>query len=1061
MIQAQAQSSISADVKLDSTLNASPMFMEYFALQQHYEKKYGTKTIVVMQKGAFYEMYQYKHLDEERNITIGDIDGNVAIRIMIDDSKHRAEAEEFTVNLHRSIGQAIKVANVLRMKLTSTNASKPHSITNPYMLGFPKVVYTNHKDTLLLNGFTIIRVDEVGTNPDKSKIRRISEITSPGTDVDSITTYSPIYSNTLVSMYIEFQTGKKNIDRTILTCGLSYIDVASGTNAVSEVYSKETDENYALYEMFRFLSNARPSEIIIHMNKFPESRLEEYKKHFIDNLELNKYPKFNIYTTMNPQLKSVDYQEHLLNMLFPLPVSENQIVQPGTQGIMNVFERLNLQLLHYGKLSYMNLLIHCYEHHTNLINLIQKPNTEWTDENQNLMLTHNAAQQLNLYSTSDKLFNDTLDCLQSVLDNCSTVMGSRFLRRKLLNPITNIDILNNYYQMTDDLIKDDTNLIDRISKILSLLPDIQRLQRLIQLDLINPKDFTSLLRGYCKVLQLNTLLMDSQLKSFEQILIKSSDLQAFEDKFKQLNIVLNLEHLAKVKFKVATRCQPAMLQCKDNFVNPGYYKHIDDIHAKNVEYWGYLDTLCGHFNTITRGGRSKDIAPSIERKTKKEEDSDEMDSPKCKIMLTCTNAKATAIKNSPELNTSLTAEPVQVVKIKSNESAIVSPAITEICNRLEYGQQQLENELLKLYISIIKEMQTSKFFDAINSFINNLDFVHNNARLAIRHKYYKPQIVVTPGAEQEISFIRAKDLRHPLIERIIRQEYITNDIELGQMLLYGINSCGKSSLARALGISLVMAQCGMYVAGKLEYYPYRKIITRLSGNDDLMKGQSSFMVEMYELNIILKNADSRTLVLGDELSKGTESGSGTGLTVATLEELHKRKTSFIFSTHMHHLVDMHQIKDLTNMQVCHLEAVYDQQLDMLVYERKIKPGSGSSLYGLEVCKNIQLGDDFISRAMQIRDEFLKTPGAPSGKRSNYNNGVIVHKCQVCGSTENLNTHHLQEQNKADDNGMIEHYHKNSAFNLLVLCEDCHQKLHKGQLQLTPKQTLQGTIIIKQ
>ncbi|GAH35581.1 unnamed protein product, partial [marine sediment metagenome] len=223
--------------------------------------------------------------------------------------------------------------------------------------------------------------------------------------------------------------------------------------------------------------------------------------------------------------------------------------------------------------------------------------------------------------------------------------------------------------------------------------------------------------------------------------------------------------------------------------------------------------------------------------------------------------------------------------------------------------------------------------------------------------------------------------------------------------------------------------------------------------------------EMSELRTILRNADSRTLVLGDELCRGTESVSGTSLTVATITELTERKTSFIFSTHMHHLVTNPYIVELpkNSLRICHLVLRYDETTKALIYDRRLKEGHGESIYGLEVAMSLSIDPAFIRKASEIRrsvvnqgDQFLST------RKSKYNKKVYMDSCTVCGRKPQgigeLHTHHINEQAKADENGYIEHYHKDSSFNLITLCESCHKSLHSNGLKIITQQTPSGKIV---
>jgi hypothetical protein len=143
--------------------------------------------------------------------------------------------------------------------------------------------------------------------------------------------------------------------------------------------------------------------------------------------------------------------------------------------------------------------------------------------------------------------------------------------------------------------------------------------------------------------------------------------------------------------------------------------------------------------------------------------------------------------------------------------------------------------------------------------------------------------------------------------------YVTNDVSLGNetngILLYGTNAVGKTSFIRALGISIILAQSGMFVpCSQFQYVPYRSIFSRILGNDNIFKGLSTFAVEMSELRIILKMADEGSLILGDELCSGTESESALSIFVAGLQQLHERNSTFIFATHFHEIVHYEEIK---------------------------------------------------------------------------------------------------------------------------------------------------------
>ena len=216
------------------------------------------------------------------------------------------------------------------------------------------------------------------------------------------------------------------------------------------------------------------------------------------------------------------------------------------------------------------------------------------------------------------------------------------------------------------------------------------------------------------------------------------------------------------------------------------------------------------------------------------------------------------------------------------------------------------------------------------------------------------------------------------------------------LLLYGINAVGKTSFIKSVGISIVMAQSGMFVpASKFIYYPYSSLFTRILGNDNIFKGLSTFAVEMSELRIIIQEADNHSLIIGDELCSGTESTSALSIFVGYLEHLHNISSTFLFATHFHEILEYQEVKELNKMSICHMAVVYDKQKDILIYDRKLKPGPGNAMHGLEVCKSLNLPDNFIDRAYSLREKYSKTKSVLESKTTRYNNKKLRGICEIC------------------------------------------------------------------
>jgi DNA mismatch repair protein MutS len=255
---------------------------------------------------------------------------------------------------------------------------------------------------------------------------------------------------------------------------------------------------------------------------------------------------------------------------------------------------------------------------------------------------------------------------------------------------------------------------------------------------------------------------------------------------------------------------------------------------------------------------------------------------------------------------------------------------------------------------------------------------------------------------------------------------------------------------KAIGTSLIMAQCGMYVpADSFEYGIFDSLYTRISGNDNLFKGHSSFIIEMNELRTILKKANSKSLVIGDEICRGTEYLSANAIVATSILKLIDLRAKFLFATHLHELADIEQIKSLDMIKFYHLSV--EKQGDELVFNRKLTEGTGEQIYGITVAQYILDDPLFISKAIELKNGLLEKSGTNtklvSDKKSLYNKEIYMDHCTICGSEKKLEAHHInwQKDFTLGSNGLInnkkKHILKDSKANLIVLCSDCHDNLH--------------------
>jgi DNA mismatch repair protein MutS len=362
----------------------------------------------------------------------------------------------------------------------------------------------------------------------------------------------------------------------------------------------------------------------------------------------------------------------------------------------------------------------------------------------------------------------------------------------------------------------------------------------------------------------------------------------------------------------------------------------------------------------------------------------------------------------------------------------------------------------KSFIRVLQE--TDKQMNQFVQYISLLDVIINKAFIAIENNYCRPFIC----DDREKSFLDAVQLRHPLIEKLQKNEtYVPNDLYIGckkqdGVLLYGTNAAGKTSFIRSMGIAVIMAQAGCFVAAtEFHYKPYNAIFTRILGNDNLFKGLSTFQVEMCELNTILKQADENSLILGDELCSGTEINSAIALVTSGIEELNDIKASYIFATHLHKLTKLDEILSIERLVFKHMSVIYEKSTDELIWTRILENGSGNDMYGLEVCKSLQMPAKFLERAFKLRLKLLpEKQGTLTMKKSRYNANKLKGKCELCDAS-GVDIHHLMPQEMADNKGFIDHIHKNHPANIVNICKACHLKETKNKTYRRKVKTCNG------
>lgn len=350
----------------------------------------------------------------------------------------------------------------------------------------------------------------------------------------------------------------------------------------------------------------------------------------------------------------------------------------------------------------------------------------------------------------------------------------------------------------------------------------------------------------------------------------------------------------------------------------------------------------------------------------------------------------------------------------------------------------------------------------IEQFVSHVDVTVTLAKVAKERGYRKPLI-----DSKESSGFYASQLRHPLLESIQqRTEYVKHTVSLGYegsdefgLLLYGMNASGKSSLMKAIGICVLLAQAGSFVpATDCKLSPFKSILTRILNQDNLWAGLSSFAVEVSELRDIFTRASNKSLVLGDELCSGTESVSATSLVAAGIQHLYKKEARFVFATHLHDILSLPAITSLKQLGIWHLRVHYDPVTDTLVYDRTLHKGPGGTLYGLEVARAMHLPYEILKEAHSFRTQLLGEVKQEDAEGSSWNPLVVKKECEICrhAIVRDLEVHHIQQRKEAKGKHFEDGSNMNDRRNLVVVCQTCHDKHHSGELSIGPeKQTSKG------
>ncbi len=956
---------------LDSIINNKEKLLTqtYFDLQRYFEEKYGKDTVVFMEIGTFFEVYEVNNDDEQ-------------------------------------VGKAKEIAELLNIQLTKKNKNIiENSDKNPLLAGVPAVSFERYLSRIISEQkYTVIVVKQKGNPPNIS--RYISQIVSPGTNFDHIIDND---DNFIVSILVDKH-------RNIYNIGYSAIDVTTGKTWLYETHGTSEDPSYALDEVFNLLNIYRTSEVVVTFLDGVDNQ-----KHVMQYLEIAEHYHYSV----NNERPKIEFQNEIFREVYQI------------KSLLSAIEHLDLERSPMITES-LAILVHFIVEHD--IHIVQKLDLPRTIDNRRFMyLGNNALEQVGIISKDKKEFT-----LLKMMDRSATAIGKRLLKERLLNPIIEKDELERRY-----------NLIEKVASHVRFLDetmrgiyDLERLSRRLDLARLHPFEMNHI---YDSMLSVKELIGYAKKHKIQKNLFHESEVDEF------------LRDISKsIDLDVSRRFTTATVD--ENFLMSGVDEAVDTLVQENsVMLIAFEDIMMKIENMLAdanAGSSSRLVSLGLLEKEG--------------YYISLSKNRFSMIESAFKNDENFAKFSVKKL---TNSVKITSAFTDNLSDKIMKNRRKIVSLVKERFIQLqsVYERRYSLLFDRVIAYIADLDVALSSSKVAQIYNHARPMII---DAKEDENFMQIMQLRHPLIEVQERGGiYVPNDIVMGNraymdlphpttvmldvgvhdghpingVLLYGINSSGKSSLMKSIGIAILMAQSGFFVsAAVMKFTLFDSLFTRIVSKDNLAKGLSTFAVEMLELKNIFNRATVRSLVLGDEISHGTETLSGVAIVASAIIKLAKLRSLFLFATHLHQLSTMQEITTLDTVVDLHLSVEYDEEKDALIFNRVLQAGSGSSIYGLEFAKSLHMDSDFLDTANRIRkrlaNDFDELELLVKKKTSKYNKELYVTKCIICGAVAE-DVHHISQRSLADKAGFIGHFHQNNKHNLIPLCKEHHNQIHDGKIKV--------------
>ena len=516
--------------------------------------------------------------------------------------------------------------------------------------------------------------------------------------------------------------------------------------------------------------------------------------------------------------------------------------------------------------------------------------------------------------------------LIDVIDKTISPMGGRLLKRWLALPLKDLKEINSRHEVVEFFIQD-LNSLNQIQHHIKLIGDIERLISKVATFKISPREVIQLKNSLEAIIPIKSIAEKSTNLSLKQIGVNLSNCDKLRDRIKE-----TLLEEAPVNI------------LKGNSISSEYSNELKEL--RNIAFSGkeVLDQMLVRESEAT-GITSLKIASN-------------------NVFGYYIEVRNTHKDKVPEhwirKQTLVSAERYITEELKEYESKILGAE-----EKIMALEIQIFNDLVQWMGSFIKEVQNNSFL------IAKLDCLSGFSQLAIENDYCKP--IIDDSHDLDI-----KDGRHPVIEKQLKahESYISNDVFLDAdkqqiIMITGPNMSGKSAILRQTAIIVLMAQMGSFVAAKsVRMGWFDKIFTRVGASDNISMGESTFMVEMNETASILNNISSRSLILLDEIGRGTSTYDGISIAWAISEFLHDNvsKPKTLFATHYHELNEMtSSFKRIKNFNV----SVKEEKNDVL-FLRKLIPGGSEHSFGIHVAKMAGMPSKVLNKAHQILKKLEKS-----------------------------------------------------------------------------------------